>query len=134
MAAREYALDIESLERLVRGEPLWRVHEPFFAVLALEFEPVDPRLQVAQQSCAFGNVVARARLDWRDSGKRCPHHASLDPEAPVHPVLIYLLFTGALLGVFWSVVLLQWSAAKVTAVRAPARRTPLPSRQPAGVG
>ena len=27
-----------------RGEPLWRVHEPVFAVLALESEPVDPRL------------------------------------------------------------------------------------------
>ena len=44
MAAREYALGIEALERLARGEPLWRVHEPVFAVLALESEPVDPRL------------------------------------------------------------------------------------------
>lgn len=44
MALREYALGIESLERLVAGEPLWRVHEPVFAVLALESEPVDPRL------------------------------------------------------------------------------------------
>lgn len=44
LAAREYALGIESLERAVRGEPLWRVHEPVFAVLALESEPVDPRL------------------------------------------------------------------------------------------
>ncbi len=44
LAQREYALGLESLERAVRGEPLWRVHEPVFAVLALESEPVDPRL------------------------------------------------------------------------------------------
>jgi protein phosphatase len=29
---------------VARGEPLWRVHECVFAVLALESEPVDPRL------------------------------------------------------------------------------------------
>ena len=44
LAAREYALGIESLERSVRAEPLWRIHEAVFAVLALESEPVDPRL------------------------------------------------------------------------------------------
>ncbi|MGC1208493.1 MAG: polynucleotide kinase-phosphatase, partial [Ornithinimicrobium sp.] len=44
LALREYALGLESLERLVAGEPLWRVHEAVFAVLALESEPVDPRL------------------------------------------------------------------------------------------
>jgi protein phosphatase len=44
LAAREYALGIEALERAVQREPLWRVHEPVFAVLALESEPVDPRL------------------------------------------------------------------------------------------
>jgi protein phosphatase len=44
LAWREYALGQESLERFVAGEPLWRVHEPVFAVLALEAEPVDPRL------------------------------------------------------------------------------------------
>jgi protein phosphatase len=44
MAAREYALGVESLERAAGGEPLWRIHEPVFAVLALESEPVDPRL------------------------------------------------------------------------------------------
>lgn len=43
-ALREYALGLESLRRLVTGEPLWRIHEPVFAVLALESEPVDPRL------------------------------------------------------------------------------------------
>ncbi|MFI7665888.1 polynucleotide kinase-phosphatase [Nocardia sp. NPDC049526] len=44
MALREYALGLEALDRLVAGEPLWRVHEAVFAVLALESEPVDPRL------------------------------------------------------------------------------------------
>jgi protein phosphatase len=44
MALREYALGLESLDRLARGEPLWRVHECVFAVLAAESEPVDPRL------------------------------------------------------------------------------------------
>ena len=44
LATREYALGLESLRRLVAGEPLWRVHEAVFAVLALESEPVDPRL------------------------------------------------------------------------------------------
>jgi protein phosphatase len=44
LASREYALGMESLERAARGEPLWRVHEAVFAVLALESEPVDPRL------------------------------------------------------------------------------------------
>ncbi|WP_431994220.1 polynucleotide kinase-phosphatase [Streptomyces griseoflavus] len=44
LAIREYALGLESLDRLAEGEPLWRVHEPVFAVLALESEPVDPRL------------------------------------------------------------------------------------------
>ena len=44
LALREYALGMESLTRFVAKEPLWRVHEPVFAVLALESEPVDPRL------------------------------------------------------------------------------------------
>ena len=44
LALREYALGLEALERLARGEPLWRIHEPVFGVLALESEPVDPRL------------------------------------------------------------------------------------------
>ncbi|HEY8719309.1 polynucleotide kinase-phosphatase [Pengzhenrongella sp.] len=44
MALREYALGLEALERVSAGEPLWRVHEAVFAVLALESEPVDPRL------------------------------------------------------------------------------------------
>ncbi|MDE3076880.1 MAG: polynucleotide kinase-phosphatase, partial [Chloroflexota bacterium] len=44
LALREFALGIEGLERFVRREPFWRVHECAFAVLALESEPVDPRL------------------------------------------------------------------------------------------
>ena len=44
LALREFALGIEGLERFVRGEPLRRVHECVFGVLALESEPVDPRL------------------------------------------------------------------------------------------
>lgn len=44
LALREFALGIEALERFVRREPLRRVHECVFGVLALESEPVDPRL------------------------------------------------------------------------------------------
>jgi len=44
LALREFALGIESLERFARKEPLRRVHEAVFGVLALESEPVDPRL------------------------------------------------------------------------------------------
>ena len=44
LALREFALGIEGLERFVQGEPLRRTHECVFGVLALESEPVDPRL------------------------------------------------------------------------------------------
>lgn len=44
LALREYALGYEALQRFVKKEPLYRVHEAVFAVLALESEPVDPRL------------------------------------------------------------------------------------------
>ncbi len=44
LALREFALGVEGLERFVRGEPFYRVHECVFGVLALESEPVDPRL------------------------------------------------------------------------------------------
>lgn len=44
LALREYALGLEGLDRVARGEPLWRVHQCVFGVLALESEPVDPRL------------------------------------------------------------------------------------------
>ena len=44
LAGREYALGIEALHRVTRGEPLWKVHEAVFAILALESDPIDPRL------------------------------------------------------------------------------------------
>ncbi len=44
LALREFALGVEGLRRFVEREPLYRVHECIFAVLALESEPVDPRL------------------------------------------------------------------------------------------
>ena len=44
LALREFSLGMESLDRFVMGEPLYRVHECVFGVLALESEPVDPRL------------------------------------------------------------------------------------------
>src|SRR4029077_6134819 len=44
LALREYALGLEALDRVAAREPLWRVHESVLAVLALESEPVDPRL------------------------------------------------------------------------------------------
>ena len=44
LANREFALGLEALARFVRREPLRRVHECVFGVLALESEPVDPRL------------------------------------------------------------------------------------------
>jgi protein phosphatase len=44
LAIREFCLGIEGLTRFVNREPLRRVHECVFGVLALESEPVDPRL------------------------------------------------------------------------------------------
>jgi protein phosphatase len=44
LALREFALGAEALDRFVKREPLRRVHECVFAVLALESEPIDPRL------------------------------------------------------------------------------------------
>ena len=44
LALREFTLGLEALDRFVRQEPLRRVHECVFGVLALESEPVDPRL------------------------------------------------------------------------------------------
>jgi protein phosphatase len=44
LALREFALGLEALERFVHGDPLYRIHECVFGVLALESEPVDPRL------------------------------------------------------------------------------------------
>ena len=44
LAVKEFALGLEALHRFVTREPLRRVHECAFGVLALESEPVDPRL------------------------------------------------------------------------------------------
>lgn len=44
LALREFALGVEALERFTSQEPLRRVHECVFGVLALEIEPLDPRL------------------------------------------------------------------------------------------
>jgi protein phosphatase len=44
LALREFALGIEALHRFVEHEPLYRVYECVLGVLALESEPVDPRL------------------------------------------------------------------------------------------
>jgi len=44
LAVREFFLGHEALQRFIECEPLRRVHEVVFAILALESEPVDPRL------------------------------------------------------------------------------------------
>ena len=44
LALKEFSLGMESLTRFVQNEPLYKVHECSFGVLALESEPVDPRL------------------------------------------------------------------------------------------
>ena len=44
LALSEFALGMEALERFTMNEPLYRVHECVFGILALESEPVDPRL------------------------------------------------------------------------------------------
>ena len=43
LALNEFALGMEALERFIQKEPLWRIHQPVFNVLALESEPIDPR-------------------------------------------------------------------------------------------
>ncbi|WP_134742010.1 polynucleotide kinase-phosphatase [Nocardioides sp. 503] len=44
LAQREHGLGLEALTAFVDRAPLWKVHQAVFAVLALESEPVDPRL------------------------------------------------------------------------------------------
>ena len=44
MAMREFALGLEALHRFIEHAPLTRVHQAVFGVLAMETEPVDPRL------------------------------------------------------------------------------------------
>lgn len=44
MALREFALGVEAIESFVAGQPLRKIHQCVTGVLALESEPVDPRL------------------------------------------------------------------------------------------
>lgn len=44
MALREYALGLEAARRAATGAPVWKIHQCVFAVLAMESEPIDPRL------------------------------------------------------------------------------------------
>ncbi|MCZ7685611.1 MAG: hypothetical protein M5U28_45265 [Sandaracinaceae bacterium] len=44
LAVKEHTLGLEAVARFVDGAPLHRVHECVFGVLALESEPIDPRL------------------------------------------------------------------------------------------
>jgi protein phosphatase len=68
LALREYALGLEALDRVARGEPLWRVHECVFAVLALESEPIDPRLLTRPADTYRRIVRVRSRDHWRWAG------------------------------------------------------------------
>lgn len=61
LALCEFALGIEGLEQFVQREPLSRVHECVFGVVALESEPVDPRLYQA------GPMTTRVRFRRPDS-------------------------------------------------------------------
>lgn len=44
LALREFLLGVEGLQRFTDKEPLRRVHQCVFGILAMESEPVDPRL------------------------------------------------------------------------------------------
>lgn len=44
LALAEFSLGVEALERFVAKQPLRQVHKCVFGVLALESEPIDPRL------------------------------------------------------------------------------------------
>lgn len=44
LAIKEFALGLEGLKRFVQKEPLLKVHQCVFGILAMECEPVDPRL------------------------------------------------------------------------------------------
>ncbi|WP_315915147.1 polynucleotide kinase-phosphatase [Arthrobacter sp. lap29] len=43
-ALHEYILGLEALRLTSTGAPLWKIHQMVFGVLALESEPLDPRL------------------------------------------------------------------------------------------
>lgn len=43
-AVQEYILGMEALRMTANDEPLWKIHQMVFGVLALESDPIDPRL------------------------------------------------------------------------------------------
>src|SRR5476649_176830 len=61
LALGEFALGIEGLERFIRREPLRRVHECVFGVLALESEPVD---QAVRFQLVLDRIEYRATTDF----------------------------------------------------------------------
>lgn len=71
LALREFALGLEALHRFVEGEPLYRVHECVFGVLALETEPVDPALAPPSPSRRSSTLAARV------SSARCGARSAL---------------------------------------------------------
>ena len=68
LALREFALGHEALKRFVAREPLRRVHECVFAVLALESEPIDPRTLTGRVGdCVSARLVTkcgRSNTQW----------------------------------------------------------------------
>ena len=103
LAVREFALGIEALERFVRREPLRRVHECAFAVLALESERVDPRLQkraVARPRVHEPSGV-QAGLYENAPSPPCLSADNSAPEKPTCPLAmpLNLAKTARLLGV-----------------------------------
>ena len=81
LASREFALGMEALERFVRKEPLRRTHECVFGVLALESEPVDPRLwsRHSDRRCHGNGAVfgagSGAGSDFKSAQAECTPHA-----------------------------------------------------------
>jgi len=56
LALREFSLGMEALERFVRNEPLYRVHECVFGVLALESEPGG------SEDCSFERIRGKVKV------------------------------------------------------------------------
>ena len=78
LAVREYALGMEALHRVAGGEPLWRVHEAVFGVLALESEPVRPAAVTAGVRARTWNAHCGRRriLAWVASDGGAPSTVS----------------------------------------------------------
>ena len=73
LAGREFALGVEALERFIRKEPLRRTHECVFGVLALESEPIDPRLWdvIAQHLSEITDVLQRFEASQKAREQSC---------------------------------------------------------------